>query len=213
MDFDLTSNYMPNAQPPLTLAHHELRYGTVARVPRHLVHPVARHVERAIHASHHGRRTCPVKETSFELFSDLGCVAEGNACFFVIAATPLANGRIAAGTTLYSGVTACLLATAPTGFRQILREYLPAVASAPPRLTFSAPDQMSHELPWTYGFLTAAGAPLGQKDQDMLVTVVRVAALKLVELCEQETRRAIHAGQEFSLDFVEYPELRPPERP
>ncbi len=192
----------------LTVVQHELRYGSVAHVPLHLSHDWSTAVSLAIGASHHGRCPCRIKGSDFELFADLGRVREDfNAYCVVVAAVPLAQGRVQAGTLLYTGVVACEFATSATAYRQILREYLHAAATAVQGLMFSAFGPIPRELPWACGYLSPETSRLDSQERDAVLTAARVAAVDLARRGMTAREVAAKEGRIANVDVQEYPEL------
>ena len=191
----------------LTMLHQELRHGSVAHVPRHLTHPVAKVLHEAMEASHHSRMTISIGDTPFEIFADLRATAQGTSSFYIAANRNLGGGRVQAGEVLYVGVSAVRLSTAPIAWRHLLRDYISAAASARTGVKFGSFAAMPRHLPWTAGFLSGEANYLSRNERDFLITVARLMAVRLVALGEKDSRAAERAGRDFTPDTEAFPEL------
>lgn len=193
----------------MTLLTLELRLGSTHRVPLHLRHHGDEQLAQALVAADQMGGGVPLENTPFALCTALACAAEGNAAFQLCAEAPLGRGRVRPGARLYFGATALELATAPLAWRCVLQQYYSHMGAngTATLLTFGAPGPMPRTLPWAAGFLTAESSRLTADERTQLLTAVSLVGLAAWRHCDRAHRKAVAAGEEFTLDAERFPEL------
>ena len=192
-------------QPPLN--HHNLRSGSVDRIARPYGHPLQGAVAMAVDQSLREPAPFGVEGTEFAIVANMSTHENGNAGFSFLTANPIGNGRVPAESIMYSGAVACHLPTAPLAWRHIVQKYLREVAMDPPMRFFCALSFMPKTMPWVTGFTTANSDALTKEERANLLTLVRLAAMILLQRCERACEEAAMAGTLAAADSTRFPEL------
>ncbi len=194
------------APPPFI--HYNLRTGGCIQAPRAWEHPLKGAVEAAIRRSQHEDGAVEVTGTPFALFASQNTLHDGNAPFCLTASAPLGGGRVPTDSNVYAAVVACQLATAPLGWRHILRYYLGRVAVAPPLSSFGAPGPMPQAMPWLCGFLVAEADPITKDERATLAALIRLTGAILLRECERACQEVANSGGAPEANPDQFPELR-----
>jgi len=190
-----------------TVSSHDFRNGQVIQVPRELRHPLLDGLKALLLMSHQQRALVPLESTPFRLYADLSTLGDGNAFFVVDTLMTLGAGHVPADTILYTGATACQLATAPLAWRGVMQRYIKYAALAPLGNTLGAPSLMPRSMPWICGFSRRGHDYLTKAEREILYTVLQLAGLTLLRQCEDAVRQAAQRGALPIADPVQFPEL------
>lgn len=191
------------------LYHQDLFLGSVWKVPLGFQKPVATAVKTAVAQSAKEKVFVQIVGTPFFIKSDHKYASDGNATIHIGCEETLGGGKVPANTLLYSATVSCEEASRPLAWRFLFNEYLAYALASPEAARFNAPPPMFRgSTPVLTGFSRLQYARLTKDERETLLTVLWLAALDLLRICQQAVHVAKMAGSFPEPDPELFLELR-----